>query len=698
MSDQFTNEPMLDMYIFETSQFMEQLEQSILNSEKESTFTQEAINEIFRIMHTVKGSSAIMMFHNISTLAHTMEDIFYFIREQKPELINCTKLSDYVLEGIDFIKVEIEKIKAGDVPNGDAAALIEELHAFLSELKKTNGYAENLKTQKKAAVRPQQYYISQDKTKILDYKYIFKAVIFFEEGCEMENIRAYTILHNLKDYTEEYFSIPEDIINDEDSAEFIQENGFTIYLKSNHTYEQINEFLQQTIFLKSLELLKIDDVEEYNHTKNYSKELNYYTVSDMPVKPQNYDNGGDTRRNEVSKNSQPSTVHSMISVSVLKLDKLMDLVGEMVIAEAMVTQNPDLKDLVLDNFQKSSQHLNKITSELQDIIMSIRMVPLASTFQKMHRIVRDMSKQLRKEVKLEIIGENTEVDKNIIEHISDPLMHLVRNSIDHGIEDGVVRVKHGKDRLGTVTLEAKNSGSDVLVIVRDDGKGLDKEKILKKANEHGLLYKKPEDMTDREIFNLIFLPGFSTNDSVSEFSGRGVGMDVVSKNIEKIGGSLSVDSIPDKGTTITLTIPLTLAIIDGMNIRVGNSRYTIPLVTIKESFRPKETECFKDPNENEMIMVRGQCYPILRIHEYYNVKTEITKLSKGILIMVEQDEKTICLFADELIGQQQVVVKSLPSYIKNIKKINGLAGCTLLGDGSISLILDIVGLCNLRSM
>ena len=250
MSDQFTNEPMLDMYIFETSQFMEQLEQSILNSEKESTFTQEAINEIFRIMHTVKGSSAIMMFHNISTLAHTMEDIFYFIREQKPELINCTKLSDYVLEGIDFIKVEIEKIKAGDVPNGDAAALIEELHAFLSELKKTNGYAENLKTQKKAAVRPQQYYISQDKTKILDYKYIFKAVIFFEEGCEMENIRAYTILHNLKDYTEEYFSIPEDIINDEDSAEFIQENGFTIYLKSNHTYEQINEFLQQTIFLK----------------------------------------------------------------------------------------------------------------------------------------------------------------------------------------------------------------------------------------------------------------------------------------------------------------------------------------------------------------------------------------------------------------------------------------------------------------
>jgi two-component system chemotaxis sensor kinase CheA len=367
----------------------------------------------------------------------------------------------------------------------------------------------------------------------------------------------------------------------------------------------------------------------------------------------------------------------------------MDLVGEMVIAEAMVIQNPDLRGLALGNFTKAARQLNKITTDIQDMVMSIRMVPLSATFTKMHRIVRDMCKKLDKEVHLEILGEETEVDKNIIEHISDPLMHLVRNSIDHGIESPEERLAKGKAKIGTITLEAKNAGSDVLIIVKDDGKGLNKEKILKKARENNLLFKNEEDMTDKEIFNLILLPGFSTKETVTEFSGRGVGMDVVTKNIEAVGGSLSVDSVAGKGTVITLKIPLTLAIIDGMNIKVGKARYTIPTISIKESFRPKEGDIITDPDGNEMIMVRGQCYLIRRLHEVYKVKTDITKFTDGIIIMVEQDEKTVCVFADELLGQQQVVVKALPQYIQNLKKTRGLAGCTLLGDGSISLILDV---------
>jgi two-component system chemotaxis sensor kinase CheA len=365
---------------------------------------------------------------------------------------------------------------------------------------------------------------------------------------------------------------------------------------------------------------------------------------------------------------------TIISVSVVKLDKLMDLVGEMVIAEAMVIQNPDLKNLQLDNFIKAARQLNKITGEMQDMVMSIRMVPLSATFIKMHRIVRDMCKKLEKDVQLEIIGEETEVDKNIIERISDPLMHLVRNSVDHGIESAEERLAKGKSKSGTITLEAKNAGSDVLIIVRDDGKGLNKEKILKKAKESGILTKNEEDMTDKEIFNLILLPGFSTKDKVTEFSGRGVGMDVVTKNIEAVGGTLSVDSVEDKGTVITMKIPLTLAIIDGMNIKVGNSRYTIPMISIKESFRPMDRDIFTDPDGNEMIMVRGQCHLVRRLHELYKVRTDVTKFSEGIIIMVEQDEKTVCVFADELLGQQQVVVKALPQYIQNFKKIKGLAG------------------------
>jgi two-component system chemotaxis sensor kinase CheA len=250
----------------------------------------------------------------------------------------------------------------------------------------------------------------------------------------------------------------------------------------------------------------------------------------------------------------------------------------------------------------------------------------------------------------------------------------------------------GKSRKGTVTLAAKNAGSDVLIIVRDDGKGLNKDKILKKARENGLISKSESDMTDKEIFSLILLPGFSTKEKVTEFSGRGVGMDVVSKNLEEIGGSLSIESTEGKETVITLKIPLTLAIIDGMNIRVGSSRYTIPTISIKESFRPKENDIITDPEGHEMIMVRGECFPILRLHQFFEVPTDITEFTKGIVIMVEQDEKQLCVFADELLGQQQVVVKSLPKYIRGFKKIRGLSGCTLLGDGSISLILNINGL------
>jgi|GEM_PF-2999604 len=233
---------------------------------------------------------------------------------------------------------------------------------------------------------------------------------------------------------------------------------------------------------------------------------------------------------------------------------------------------------------------------------------------------------------------------------------------------------------------------DVLIIVRDDGRGLSREKILKKAMDKGLIHKPESEMTDKEVFNLILLPSFSTKEGVTEFSGRGVGMDVVAKNIEAIGGSILVDSVPNAGTAITLKIPLTLAIIDGMNIKVGETLFTLPTISIIESFRPGPGDTFTDPDGNEMIMVRGSCYPILRLHRYYKIPADADNFDEGILIMVEHDEKRLCIFADELLGQQQIVVKSLPEYIRSFRRIKGLAGCTLLGDGNISLILDIGGL------
>nr|WP_082058158.1 chemotaxis protein CheA [Clostridium aceticum] len=673
---------MLDMFIFETSQLITQLEQSILCSEKASCYSEADINEIFRIMHTIKGSSAMMLFNNISALAHSIEDLFFFLREGALQQFDCSMLSDLVLEGVDFIKVEIEKIKNNDEADGDASILIGNIEDFLCFLKQENSLSE-VEEVKKDPDEKQQYYILQEK--IADPLNVneFQAIIHFQDGCEMENIRAYTVVHNIQQITQEFYYFPQDIIENESSSEVIREKGFKLLFKTSKTYDQVHELLMQTIFLKDLQLTELKNHEGFD-SPTESKSI---LLEDETIK---------VPKLQEKETKNTSAQQSIISVNVAKLDKLMDLVGEMVIAEAMVTQNPDLRGLHLDNFHKAATQLHKITNELQDVVMSIRMVPLSATFHKMHRIVRDMSKKLNKEVALEIIGEETEVDKNIIEHISDPLMHLVRNAIDHGIETLEEREKKGKSALATVTLEAKNAGSDVIVIVKDDGKGLSKEKILQRAREHGLLYKSEDEMRDKEIYNLILLPGFSTKDHITEFSGRGVGMDVVMKNIETIGGSISVDSREGEGTIITLKIPITLAIIDGMNIRVGTSRYTLPTSAIKESFRPKEKDIIRDPDGNEMIMIRDQCYTILRLHQLYNIRPERTQLTEGIMIMLEQENKSLCIFADELLGQQQVVVKPLPTYIRNIKKIEGLAGCTLLGDGNISLILDTAGLISLK--
>lgn len=687
MSSSYISDPMQEVFIFETSQQLEQLEQSVIKAETSGGYASEIINEIFRIMHTIKSSAAMMLYNNMSTVAHNTEELFYFIREEKPKNIEVSSLCDLVFEAIDFMKLEVEKIKNGDEADGNPTILVEKTKEYLKYLKQinnslsetTNNEENNsgIKNQKK------QFYISSNKAVIKANRNTFRATIYFQDGCEMENIRAFTITHNLRDITEEFRHVPEDIIEDNDSSEIIKKQGFTIYLKTDESFDFMDNFFKQSAFLEKLELVQLQSDEEYlniNREKSTSNELKIPKLEEVVDK--------ETPSTNVNQSQ------SIISVNVEKLDKLMNLVGEMVIAESMVTENPDLTGLTLENFNKAARQLKKITDELQDVVMSIRMIPLGPTFVKMNRIVRDMSKKLSKEVQLEIIGEDTEVDKNIIEHIGDPLMHIVRNSVDHGIEPVEERLNKGKPGAGTITLEANHAGSEVLIIIRDDGKGLNKAGIIEKALENGLITKDPEEMTDKEIFNLIFLPGFSTKEAVTEFSGRGVGMDVVAKNIEAVGGAIEVESEVDKGTIITLKIPLTLAIIDGMNIRVGKSRYTIPTTSIKESFRSKEGEVFKDPGGNEMIMIRGMCFPILRLHEHYKVETGITKIHDGILIMCESNSKTLCIFADELIGQQQVVVKSLPSYMNSIKRVNGLAGCTLLGDGSISLILDINELLN----
>lgn len=678
MNKSYIDEPMLEAYIYETSQIIDNLEQLMISSENAGGFSEENINEIFRFMHTIKGSSAMMMFNDISTLAHRMEDIFFVLREKKQVTYDFTVLVDVILESIDYFKLELIKIKEGETPDGDNAKVLEKVSNYLETLR--GGNNDDKKTKQEDRKVKDKIEGVQSKTRE-EAKY-YKSLIRFKEDAQMENLRAFTVINNIGNIAEGVIYKPSDIIDNDESSKEICLNGFLILCKSNDG-ERLETYFTNTILMESLEFEEI----------NFNEYENLKSSQDKPLTSLENKKNSSTSTNSVEKKLKQDTsaalTQSIISVNVDKLDSLMDMVGELVIAEAMVTQNPEVTSLEIESFEKAARQLHKITGELQDLVMAIRMVPLSTTFMKMHRIVRDMTRKLEKNVALEVFGEETEVDKNIIEKIADPLMHIIRNSLDHGIESEEDRISAGKIAQGTVTLEAKNSGSDVLIIVRDDGKGLNKKVIYEKALTHGLINRPYEEMSDREIYNLILSPGFSTKEEVTEFSGRGVGMDVVAKNIGGIGGTVIVDSEFGVGTTIILKIPLTLAIIEGMNILVGDTRFTLPIVAIKESFRPNNSDIIKDTENQEMIMVRGLCYPIIRLHEFYKIPTRVTTFNEGILIMVEENERSCCIFADELLGQQQVVVKTLPDFVKKYKQIRGLAGCTLLGDGSISLILNI---------
>lgn len=669
MENDIGRDPVLDMFIFETMQLADQLEQLVLDSEKNNTFVAAQINEVFRIMHTIKGSAAMMLFHNISAIAHSMEDLFFFLRETTSAEINYSKLCDLILGGIDFIKGEVSKLKLGQKADGVADHLLADINEHLRGL---NPSLNDLSS------------VNEDEDLYIAFSHElhhegahYQVVIFFEDGCEMENIRAFNLIHKLEDKVQVTQYFPSDIASNNQCSSIIKETGFQVEFYTNCSRQETENLFLNFAFVESIELLELDEGRE---------EIEKGKTENDQAREQVYDNTMN------GSNNVTSLKQSRISVQLNKLDQLLDLVGELVISGAMVTNNPDLADIQeMDNFNKAARQHRKVINELQDIVMSIRMVPLAGTFQKMNRIVRDMKKKLDKEVDLLIIGEETEVDKNIIEHLSDPIMHLIRNAVDHGIENVEQRMALGKPAVGTIQLEARNEGGDVWITIRDDGGGLDPDKILQRAWEHGLINTIETELSDQEIYEFILLPGFSTNNEVTEFSGRGVGMDVVKENIEEIGGTIHVDSKLNAGTLISLKIPLTLAIIDGMGIRVGRSIFTVPITSICESFRAEEEELFTDPDGREMIMVRGDCLPILRLHKIYQLQTMITEIPKGIIMIVENDNRSVCLFADELIGEQQVVVKPLPKYLKKIK---GIGGCTLLGDGGCSLILDIAGLVN----
>jgi len=466
MEEEFNTDDMLDIYLFEMEQLLGQLQDIVLKQKDAGSFGEESINDIFRTMHTIKGSSGIMMFDGIKAVSHKMEDVFYYLRESHPQNVPHLELVEHILAVADFISGEMEKIKNRGAADGDSEGMIAELDRFLDKIEHMGNTGEKKEIPQNVHEEPTQFYIAPASSSV--------------SGSEEMEARAKPPEGNTRGIA------PGDFV------------------------------------IKSRE-------------------------PDRQKKP--------ARDKKAEK-------ANFISVSVHKMDQLMNLIGELSVSEFDVLQNPDLKvqGLNLTNFNKAAAQLVKISTDLRNLIMSMRMVPLASTFQKMNRIVFDVSRKLGKDIEFEMTGENTEVDKNIIEHISDPLMHLVRNAADHGIETQKERERSGKTGRGKITLSAKNESGKLWITVEDNGRGLDREKILDRAKKRGLLDKgRPESAyTDKEVYQFITYPGFSTNEQVTEYSGRGVGMDVVVQNIQSIGGSLEIDSTPGAGSIMSLKIPLTL--------------------------------------------------------------------------------------------------------------------------------------------
>jgi two-component system chemotaxis sensor kinase CheA len=387
-------------------------------------------------------------------------------------------------------------------------------------------------------------------------------------------------------------------------------------------------------------------------------------------------------------NSLGKQAAETVKVDTRKLDNLVNLVGELVIANALISE-------VMGNdgsgMNKNLSHLHKIVKEIQDQVMSMRMVALKSTFQKMARLVRDVSAKVGKKVHLEISGEDTELDKTVIEEIGDPLVHILRNSIDHGIEPREDRIAKGKSEEGLVKLNAFHRGGNIVIEIEDDGKGLSKDKIYKKAVEKGLI-DGTASYTDQQIYNLVFAPGFSTADKVSDVSGRGVGMDVVKKNVERLRGKVDLTTIEGKGTKISIKLPLTLAIIDGMIVQVGEEKYIVPMLSIEESIRPKKEDISTVQQRGEMINVRGNLLPMVRLHNLYNIIPRKSNPWEALVLIVEGEGQRCGILVDDLLGQQQIVIKSLGDRFRNVR---GVSGSAILGDGRVGLILDVTGVMNL---
>ena len=724
-------------------------------SDRSSEVDPEVINTIFRLFHSLKGAAGFLDFDTVSKVTHEAETLLDLFRKGSASLESShidilTKAADFIRKLLDQIISEYHDKGAeseADVIIGELKVLIDNISEGGSNGRKKKESKSSAKKSAKTAADKKEIERKDEKLAPGELQVAITSEMtkqFVSESDELLETAEQALLElEKKPNNEEFISTAFRALHSfKGNSGFF---GFADLENVSHQAETVLDRIKESskpvenkvfsVLLEVLDFLRlgisslnegnepeipgkagvisfmeeaIDTIDDSSEDESVETAMELTETaetsakSQVPVAAEKSYSGqerrkpsdrrqGEDRRSGDRRSTDKSGQRQTIRVDIEKLDVLLDLIGELVISEAMVSQNPDLKGLniSLDRFEKSVLQLNKITRDLQDIATSIRMIPLSGTFRKMIRLVRDLGQKAGKKVELDLIGEETEVDKTVIEQINDPLVHIIRNSMDHGLESVEERLESNKSEVGNVTLEARYVGGEVWIIISDDGKGLNRDKLISKAIERGIIDADGSELRDEEVWQLIFHPGFSTADKITDVSGRGVGMDVVKRNIEKIRGKVGVKSKAGKGTTVILSIPLTLAIIDGMVVKVGGRFYVIPIVAIKESFKIKSKQISIMMDGQEIVNVRDMLIPVVRIHDLLHIDCVNRELGDGIIIIVENEGESVCLFVDEVVGQQQVVIKGLPHYVGDLPCVSG---CTILGDGTISLILDVKGI------
>ncbi len=644
---------MLDVYLYETNSLFEQLDKILIRTEKSNTFTDEDIRSIFRIMHTTKSSSSMMNLQSISVLMHTAEDLFSFFRDDPQKIINHEKQTfDLLFDISDYMHSQLDQMKDEDYTPEDAQQYILRIQALMN-------------TMNDVKVKSDQEEIIEEPADIDNSVYIR---ISFEEEARMENVRAYMLVMQIKNLCQVLTYYPKELENNPEAAEYIKENGFYITFKATDS-QKVLETLYRSLFLKKCEII---DKDEY-FIKTQPQ------VKTMPQK-------------EALENIslEPS---SLIPVHVSKLDALQNLIGELIIAESnILTRMEQLNQKEL--MELFDRHFHKSLLDIEEIVMSSRLVPIAQIVPKLHRVVRDISRKENKDIHFVVKGEEIEIDKEIVDSLFDPLMHLLRNAVDHGIESQAERQSLHKPETGEIVFNIENKNSEIVIHISDDGRGLNLDKIKEKAASKGLI-KKDHQYTDEEIYAFIMLPGFSTNQKANEFSGRGVGMDVVKNMVDHFKGHITIESQYQVGTHITLHLPLTLMIIESLLFCVGETVFSISSHYAMQFFA-YDQQHIQHENGHYVYVYKDKVLPIIQLNTLFNLHSQ-KSTSSQILIYVQSATAKACLLVDDIIGYQHIVDKPLPLLLNNtFKKATCISGCSLLGDGRVCMTLNLESLLNMR--